>query len=85
VDEALAVRPDCYEVAPQASDQGRWPGVANEGCVMNLYESTSQLATAAQGSTPGVPMPPQPRTVLTKTIESTDEERAGSLLGVFEP
>lgn len=52
---------------------------------MNLYESMSQLAAAALGSTPGEPMPPQPRTVLTKTIESTDEERAGSLLGVFEP
>jgi hypothetical protein len=57
-----------------------------KGRTVNLYERLAQPTTATAGdSTPGRPAPPEPRTVLTKMIETTDEERAGILLDVLEP
>lgn len=54
---------------------------------MNLYEKLSQLVTLpAAVDTPGRPEPfPEPGSVLTHAVESSDEERSGSLLGVYEP
>jgi hypothetical protein len=54
---------------------------------VNLYEALSQPANRLVGdSTPTRPQPfPEPGSILTHAVESSDEERAGSLLGVNEP
>lgn len=52
---------------------------------MDLYETQSSPAPTI-ATRPNDPRPdPRPSTSLTASVESTDEERAGSLLAEFEP